>query len=96
MRANEQFVSAFHSLSLQRQLEILGILTEIIASSSPELMKLIAEQIEAECKGGWREELTGEEQQRLGQSIREGEEGKTVSHEEVQQEVRSWLNSRTQ
>ena len=93
---NEQFIDAFRELDPQRQSEIFVALTEIMTNSNPELMEMIADQIEAERgaegrPGDWWDELTEEEQQRLEQSIREGEKGKTVSHEQVQREARTWL-----
>ena len=91
LATNEQFTNAFRGLDPQRQSEIFVALTEIMANSNPELMEMIADQIEAERGGDWWDELTEEEQQRLEQSIQEGKEGKTVSHEQVQQEARTWL-----
>ena len=91
LAANEQFTDAFRELDPQRQSEIFVALTEIMANSNPELMEMIADQIEAERDGDWWDELTQEEQQRLEQSIREADEGKTVSYEQVQQEARTWL-----
>ena len=90
---NEQFTDAFRELDPQRQSEILVALTEIMANSNPELMEMIADgaanrQIETERQGDWWDELTDKDQQRLEQSIREAEEGKTVSHEQVQREAR--------
>ena len=91
LATNEQFTDAFRELDPQRQSEIFVALTEIMANSNPELMEMIADQIEAERDGDWWDELTQEEQQRLEQSIREADEGKTVSYEQVQQEARTWL-----
>ena len=91
---NEQFTDAFRELDPQRQSKIFVALTEIMANSNPELMEMIADQIEAERQGDWWDELTKEEQQRLEQSIQEGEEGKTVSHEQVKQEARTRTASR--
>ena len=88
---NEQFTSAFRELDPQRQSEIFVALAEIMANSNPELMETIADQLEAERGGDWWDALTNEEQQRLEQSIREADEGKTVSHEQVQQEAKAWL-----
>ena len=52
-------------------------------------MEMIADQIAAERGGNWWNELTNEDRQRLEQSIREGEEGKMVSHEQVQREAKT-------
>ena len=91
LTTNEQFTDAFRELDPQRQSEIFVALTETMANSNPELMGMIADWIEAERGGEWWDELTQEEQQRLEQSIREADEGKTVSYEQVQQEARTWL-----
>ena len=89
LATNEQFTDAFRGLDPQRQSEIFVALTEIMANSNPELMEMIADQMEAERGGDWWDDLTEVEQQRLKQSIREGEEGKTVSHEQVQREAKT-------
>lgn len=91
LTTNEQFTDAFRGLDPQRQSEIFVALTEIMTNNNPELMETIADQIEAERRGDWWDELTDEDKQRLEQSIREADEGKTVSHEQVQREAQSWL-----
>ena len=91
LTTNEQFTDAFRGLDPQRQSEIFVALTEIMANSNPELMEMISDQMEAERGGDWWDELTDEDKQRLEQSMREAEEGKTVSHEQVQRETREWL-----
>ena len=88
LATNEQFTDAFRGLDPQRQSEIFVALTEIMANSNPKLMEMIADQIEAERGEDWWDRLTTEKQQRLEQSIQEGEEGKTVSHEQVQREAK--------
>ena len=88
---NEQFTNAFRGLDPQRQSEIFVALTEIMANSNPELIEMIADQIEAERGGDWWDELTDKDKQRLEQSMREAKEGKTVIHEQVQREAREWL-----
>ncbi len=69
-------------------------LTEIMTNSNPALMETIIDQIEAERGGDWWDDLTEEEKQRLEQSVREGEEGKIISHEQVQREARTQIASR--
>ena len=88
LTTNEQFTDAFRGLDPQRQSEIFVALTEIMTNYNPELTEMIADQIAAERGGDWWDELTNEDRQRLEQSIREGEEGRTVNHEQIQREAK--------
>lgn len=93
LTTNEQFTSAFRELDSRRQSEIFVALTEIMTNSNPELMETIADQLEAERRGDWWDELTEEQKQNLLQQQREVGEGtiETVSHEQVKREARTWL-----
>ena len=89
LAADEQLVRALQELNPQRQSEILLLLIKIARQSNPELMEIIIDQLETERQGDWWNQLTDEDKQWLEQSIREGEEGKTVGHERVQRAVRT-------
>ena len=95
LTAKERFIHAFQKLSRQRKFEIVGILAEVVAGSSPALMKDIINQIEAERKDDRWDNLTKEQQQNLLQQQREANAGtlKTISHQQVQREGRKWLDN---
>jgi hypothetical protein len=85
----EKFTTAFRELPDASKRKIYSALTQVMAEQDAFLKETLIDQLEADVQGDFWDTLTETQRQRLLQSLKEADEGKTIAHETVMNEAKS-------